>query len=79
MTPIRTLAEAFAHCGRQAYLLSVAKDGPHTGNVTIDLRSNGISCDVRRQEYRALAPTSHYFGRRLNRRLRLDRQWYGCK
>jgi hypothetical protein len=33
--PIRTLAEAISHYGREAYLLTVAKDGPHTSNVTV--------------------------------------------
>ena len=37
--PIRTLAEAISHYGREAYLLTVAKDGPHTSNVTVELRA----------------------------------------
>jgi hypothetical protein len=44
--PIRTLAEAISHYGREAYLLSVAKDGPHTSHVTIELRGSGIACAV---------------------------------
>ena len=44
--PIRTLAEAISHYGREAYLLTVAKDGPHTSNVTIELRGGGIGCNV---------------------------------
>ena len=44
--PIRTLAEAISHYGREAYLLTVAKDGPHTGNVTIELRGGNIGCAV---------------------------------
>ena len=44
--PIRTLAEAIAHYGREAYLLTVATDGPHTSNVTIDLRGNSIDCHL---------------------------------
>jgi hypothetical protein len=44
--PIRTLAEAISHYGREAYLLTVAKDGPHTSNVTIELRGGSIGCDV---------------------------------
>ena len=43
---IRTLAEAISHYGREAYLLTVAKDGPHTGNVTIELRDGCIGCNV---------------------------------
>ena len=42
--PIRTLAEAIAHYGRDAYLLTVANDGPHTSNVTVELRGNSIGC-----------------------------------
>ncbi|MGH7093480.1 MAG: hypothetical protein ACREFB_08100 [Stellaceae bacterium] len=44
--PIRTLAEAISHYGREAYLLTVAKDGPHTSNVTIELRGDCIGCNV---------------------------------
>lgn len=43
---IRTLAEAISHYGRNAYLLTVAKDGPHTSNVTIELRPGSISCNL---------------------------------
>jgi hypothetical protein len=44
--PIRTLAEAIAHYGHEAYLLTVAKDGRHTSNVTIELRGDRIGCNV---------------------------------
>ena len=44
--PIRTLAEAISHYGHEAYLLTVAKDGPHTSNVTIELRGGCIGCNV---------------------------------
>jgi hypothetical protein len=44
MQSIRTLAEAISHYGREAYLLTVAKDGPHTSNVTIELRGGCIGC-----------------------------------
>src|SRR5215475_12552947 len=44
--PIRTLAEAVSHYGREAYLLTVAKDGPHTSSVTIELRDDCIGCNV---------------------------------
>ena len=46
MPIIRTLAEAISHYGREAYLLTVAKDGPHTSNVTIELRRGCIGCIV---------------------------------
>src|SRR5262249_39852252 len=44
--PIRTLAEAISHYGHDAYLLTVAQDGPHTSHVTIELRGNNIGCAV---------------------------------
>src|SRR6202162_4890949 len=44
--PIHTLAEAISHYGREAYLLTVAKDGPHTSHVTIELRGSRIGCSV---------------------------------
>ena len=46
MMPIRTLAEAISHYGREAYLLTVAKDGPHTSNVTVELRGGSIGCNL---------------------------------
>ncbi len=42
--PIRTLAEAISHYGREAYLLTVAKDGPHTSSVTVELNGDRIGC-----------------------------------
>ena len=44
--PIRTLAEAISHYGHNAYLLTVARDGPHTSHVTIELRGSSIGCAV---------------------------------
>jgi hypothetical protein len=44
--PAPTLPEAIAQYGREAYLLTVGKDGPHTSNVSVDLRGNVISCAV---------------------------------
>ncbi len=44
--PIRTLAEAISYYGREAYLLTVSKSGPHTNNVTIDLHGGRIGCNV---------------------------------
>jgi hypothetical protein len=46
MMPIRTHAEAISHYGHDAYLLTVAKDGPHTSNVTIELHGGSIGCNV---------------------------------
>jgi hypothetical protein len=44
--PIRTLAEAISQYGREAYLLTVAQGGPHTSNVTIELRGDCIGCTL---------------------------------
>ncbi len=44
--PIQTLADAVSHYGREAYLLTVSKGGPHTSHVTIELRGNSIACTV---------------------------------
>jgi hypothetical protein len=41
---LRTLAEAISHYGRDAYLLTVAEDGPHTSHVTVELRGGSIAC-----------------------------------
>ncbi len=41
-----TLSEAIAHYGHDAYLLTVAPDGPHTSHVTIELRGSRIGCAV---------------------------------
>lgn len=41
---IRTLAEAVSQYGREAYLLTIAHDGPHVGQVTIELRGGVIGC-----------------------------------
>jgi hypothetical protein len=57
--PIRTLAEAISHYGREAYLLTVAKDGPHTSNVTIELRGDGIGCAVGASAARNIASEPH--------------------
>ena len=43
---ILTLAEAISHYGHEAYLLTVANDGPHTSNVTINLHGNSIGCSL---------------------------------
>ena len=38
-----TLAEAVAQFGRDAYLLTIANDGPHTSFVSVDLKGNVIA------------------------------------
>jgi hypothetical protein len=57
--PIRTLAEAISHYGRDAYLLTVAKDGPHTSSVTVELHGGGIGCSVGASAARNIAREPH--------------------
>lgn len=56
---MRTLAEAVSHYGPEAYLLTVAKDGPHTSNVTIEFREGGICCNVGASAARNIAVEPH--------------------
>ena len=44
--PAITLSDAIARYGRNAYLLTIGKDGPHTSNVSVDLRGNVIACSL---------------------------------
>lgn len=44
--PAITLSDAIARYGRNAYLLTIGKDGPHTSNVSVDLRGNLIACSL---------------------------------
>ena len=53
--PIRTLAEAISHYGHDAFLLTVAQDGPHTSYVTIELRDRSIGCAVGESAARNIA------------------------
>src|SRR5437868_523174 len=57
--PIRTLAEAISHYGHEAYLLTVANDGPHTSNVTIELRGGCIGCNVGASAAKNIAREPH--------------------
>ena len=78
--PIRTLAEAISHYGREAYLLTVAKDGPHTSHVTIELRGGSIGCAVGASAAKNIARepnVSLFWPPTEPRRLCLDRQWRG--
>lgn len=56
---IRTLAEAISHYGRDAYLLTVAQDGPHTSSVTIELRDGSIGCALGPSAARNIAREPH--------------------
>lgn len=52
---IRTLAEAISHYGSDAYLLTVAPDGPHTSPVTMEYRDARIVCPLRASAARNIA------------------------
>jgi hypothetical protein len=41
-----TLADALSQYGRDAYLLTMADDGPHTSFVSVDLKGNVIACAI---------------------------------
>ena len=43
--PAITLSDAISRYGREAYLLTIGK-GPHTSNVSIDLRNGVICCAI---------------------------------
>jgi hypothetical protein len=53
--PAPTLAEAVAHYGRSAYLLTIANDGPHTSFVSVDLKGNVITCTIGKSAARNIA------------------------
>lgn len=57
--PIRTLVEAISHYGRDAYLLTVAQDGPHTSQVAIELRERRIGCALGPSAARNIAREPH--------------------
>jgi hypothetical protein len=54
-----TLAEAISRYGREAYLLTVAKDGPHISNVTIELRGGSIGCNLGASAAKNIAHEPH--------------------
>lgn len=56
--PVATLSEAIAEYGREAYLLTVGQDGPHTSQVSVDLRGNVIDCAIGASAARNIAGAS---------------------
>jgi hypothetical protein len=50
-----TLAEAVAQYGRDAYLLTIANDGPHTSFVSVNLKGNVIACAIGKSAARNIA------------------------
>ncbi len=53
--PVTTLVEAISHYGREAWLLTVATDGPHTSHVTIELHGERIACALSASAARNIA------------------------
>jgi hypothetical protein len=43
---VPTLSEALSEYGREAYLLTVGKDGPHTTPVLVEVSGNLIDCNI---------------------------------
>lgn len=41
-----TLSETLSQYGREAYLLTVSRDGPHTSQVSVDLAGRVIGCSI---------------------------------
>jgi hypothetical protein len=41
-----TLTDAITRYGRDAYLLTVGNDGPHTSHVSVSLRGDVIACTI---------------------------------
>jgi hypothetical protein len=41
-----TLADAISQYGRDAYLLTVGKGGPHTSHVSVTLDGDAIGCEI---------------------------------
>ncbi|MFV0369489.1 MAG: hypothetical protein ACK5KM_13615 [Hyphomicrobiaceae bacterium] len=56
---LRTLADAIEHYGREAYLLTIAADGPHTSNVTIDFHDGLINCVIGNSAAKNIAGDTH--------------------
>jgi len=79
--PIRTLSEAISHYGREAYLLTVAQDGPHTSNVTIEFRDGSIGCNVGKSAAKNIARQPHVslFWPPLEAGGYAFRQWHGSE
>jgi hypothetical protein len=57
--PTPTLAEALSQYGRDAYLLTIADDGPHTSFVSVDLKGNVIACAIGKTAARNIAGKSN--------------------
>jgi hypothetical protein len=78
--PTPTLAEALSQYGRDAYLLTIADDGPHTSFVSVDLKGNVIACAIGKTAARNIASKSNvslFWAPWGAGRLRAPRQWHG--
>jgi hypothetical protein len=53
--PASTLAETLTQYGRDAYLLTIANDDPHTSFVSVDLKGNVIACAIGKSAARNIA------------------------
>lgn len=41
-----TLADAIRQYGRDAFLLTISRSGPHTSQVVVELQGNKVSCAI---------------------------------
>lgn len=57
--PAHTLPEAISQYGREAYLLTIGKDGPHTSHVSIELRGSIVGCVIGSSAARNIANESN--------------------
>ena len=55
--PPPTLAEALSQYGGDAYLLTIANDGPHTTFVSVNLKGNVIDCAIGKSADRNISRT----------------------
>src|ERR1700741_804171 len=74
-----TLDEAVARYGRDAYLLTIADDGPHTSFVSVDLKGNVmVRCwEVCREEHCHQTQRFAVLAAKGAGRLCSRRQWHG--
>jgi hypothetical protein len=54
-----TLSDAIRQYGHEAYLLTVGKAGPHTSQVSVDLRGDIIACTIGASAARNISSEPH--------------------
>jgi hypothetical protein len=59
--PSPRLAEALSRYGPDAYLLTIASDGPHTSFVSVNLNGNVIDCAIGKSAARNISREPNVF------------------